>query len=130
MTRRAGGRSGGGLHKMHKNAHIKKSLSESHELRVNSEKCHKMPRKKSNEARTNKEKPSILQHDNTGVGRMLREFMYTIRARQIGAACCPAGEFINTITRACPAAGNASLARCTARRRVLEFWAINGKEKR
>ena len=87
MTRRAGGRSGGELHKMHKNAHIKKSLSESHELRVNSEKCHKMPRKKSNEARTNKEKPSILQHDNTGVGRMLREFMYTIRARQIGTAC-------------------------------------------
>lgn len=24
---------------------------------------------------------------NTGVGRMLREFMYTIRARQIGTAC-------------------------------------------
>lgn len=28
-----------------------------------------------------------MQHDNAGVGWMSREFMYTIRARQIGTAC-------------------------------------------
>ena len=28
-----------------------------------------------------------MLHDNTGAGWMRREFMYTIRARQIGTAC-------------------------------------------
>ncbi len=32
--------------------------------------------------------------------------------------------------RAGAAVGSALLTRCTARRRVLDFWAINGKEKR
>lgn len=31
----------------------------------------------------NKEESAILQHENTGVGRMLRELVNTIRARQI-----------------------------------------------
>ena len=51
---------------------------------------------------------------NTGVGRMLREFINTIRARQIGTACCPAGEFVHTITRACPAAGTNLFTRICA----------------
>ncbi len=77
---------------MHKNAHIKKSLSESHELRVNSEKsskkCNKMQHKKrtANRERTKRNQ----QFCNTIIrawGRMLREFINTIRARQIGTAC-------------------------------------------
>ncbi len=39
--------------------------------------------KKNGEQRANKEESAILQHDNTGVGRMLRELVNTIRARQI-----------------------------------------------
>ena len=63
---------------MRRNAHIKKSLSESHELRTNFEKCNKMQHKKA----PNKEESAILLHDNAGAGWMRREFMYTIRARQ------------------------------------------------
>lgn len=60
MTRRAGGRSGGKLHKMHKNAHIKKSLSESHELREMQQNA----TQKNGEQRANKEESAILQHEH------------------------------------------------------------------
>ena len=76
---------------MRRNAHIKKSLSESHELRVNSEKsskkCNKMQHKKRTANRERTKRNQQFCNTNTGVGRMLREFINTIRARQIGTAC-------------------------------------------
>lgn len=71
---------------MRRNAHIKKILSESYELRVNSEKsskkCNKMQHKKRTASKERTKRNRQFCNTNTGAGRMRREFMYTIRARQ------------------------------------------------
>lgn len=76
----------------------------------NATKCN--TKKTANRERTKKNQQFC--NTNTGAGWMRLEFLDTIRARQIGAACCPVGEFIDTITRACPAAGTNLFTRICA----------------
>ena len=105
---------------MRRNAHIKKRLSESHELREiikkvpqkkKPEKHNKMQRKKSIEPRAKLEESAILQHEH---GRGMdapgiyvhdnaRERFRDFRGPKMGR----------------PAAGSASLTRCAARRQAL-----------
>lgn len=141
MTRCAGGRSGEncGLQiwheqrtnseKLHKIAHKKRSCQNRTKSRRTREKSSEKYNEKKevrtprNAIKCNAKKEHRTESEarerqfcntNTGAGWMLREFMYTIRARQIGAACCPCGEFMHTVMRACPAAGVSFFTRICA----------------